>query len=387
MTNGDTYGVWLVNDVNDTSLPMEVWKQRFAVEIAARPTLAVKDRGFKGASRLDLALADATRIAQNVGDVTVIIVSNGETPFSGTPFDDEINAATARIFPEMKRAKATVNTVLVAQEGKWVAWAVNSPEFLVVLPTVPPKPIRTPAAMATVKTNHLQHSATNTAKEAPAVAVVPPATPATPSSSNATAEITSTPATTRAAVSPIIITRETVEYDKTMMKALASTQFTNDQLVASLLPAPAPAVATPPPAPTNTPSTNNSAARLATTVSNAHPTETTLPTAGSSPAPATPPPAETLPPPAEDVNVSSGDQAPPLESDTDPAEVAGTPSRSASALPGVAPEGGTPLLWIAAGASCATVFLLVIALRRDRHDEVSLITRAAAMERVQGPPS
>jgi hypothetical protein len=35
MTNGDTYGVWLVSDRNDTSFPMETWKEKFAVEIAA----------------------------------------------------------------------------------------------------------------------------------------------------------------------------------------------------------------------------------------------------------------------------------------------------------------------------------------------------------------
>ena len=39
MTNGDTYGVWIAGEQNDTSFPMEMWKSKHAVESAARAAL------------------------------------------------------------------------------------------------------------------------------------------------------------------------------------------------------------------------------------------------------------------------------------------------------------------------------------------------------------
>jgi hypothetical protein len=140
MTNDDTYGLWLVGEKNNTSFPMESWKEKFAVEIAAKAVSHTKDHGFKGQANLTLALADVNRIVKNIGDLTVILISNGETPLLGTPFDDAINARFRELAPEMKAAKATVNTALVAQGGKFVAWAANSPQFLLDVPYVAPKP-------------------------------------------------------------------------------------------------------------------------------------------------------------------------------------------------------------------------------------------------------
>lgn len=142
LTNGDTFGVWIAGEKNDTSFPMEVWKQKFVVEIAAKAVSHMKDHGFKTGARLDLALADALRVVKNVGDLTIVIVSNGETPISGTPFDAAINARFQELAPRMKLAKATLNTTLVAQDGEIVAWSANSPEFLLDVPYVAPKPKR-----------------------------------------------------------------------------------------------------------------------------------------------------------------------------------------------------------------------------------------------------
>ncbi len=139
MTNGDTYGVWLVGDQTDTSFPMETWRAKFAVEMGAKVVTHVKDHGFKGRANLAPTLVDVNRIVKNVEDLTVILISNGETPLTGTPFDEAINGRVRELSPEMKLKKATVNTVLVAQEGKFVAWALNSPQFLVEIPLVAPR--------------------------------------------------------------------------------------------------------------------------------------------------------------------------------------------------------------------------------------------------------
>lgn len=206
MTNDDTYGVWLVGEKNNTSFPMESWKEKFAVEIAAKAVSHTKDHGFKGQANLTLALADASHIVKNVGDLTVILISNGETSLLGTPFDDAINARFRELAPAMKTAKATVNTVLVAQGGKIVAWAANSPQFLLDVPYVAPKPKPTKV-------------------EPPVVAPVAAAKPA---------KIVTAPP--RVAANPIIITKESVAEERRTYVSSATT--------ASALPPPVVAAAT-----------------------------------------------------------------------------------------------------------------------------------------------
>ena len=134
MTNGDTYGIWLASNENDTSFAMETWRPKYNVELGARATVHVKEHGYKGKARLDLALTDALRVVKRIQDLTIVIVSNGETPLAGTPFDEEINARFRELAPLLKTEKKTLNTVLVAQDGAVVAWAVNSPTELLNLP-------------------------------------------------------------------------------------------------------------------------------------------------------------------------------------------------------------------------------------------------------------
>ena len=194
MTNGDTYGVWLAGDRNDTSFPMESWKLKHAVELAAKAAVHLKDRGYKGAGGLNAALADVGRVVQNVGDLTVVLVSNGETPVKGTPFDDAINARFTELAPAMKQAGATLNTVLVAQDGEFVAWAVNSPDFLV---EVPARPSRT----GSKKFQAAQAEKAIAAAKAEAAAATP-----------------------RATAAPIIITRESVAQEKRSYSAATTLQ-------------------------------------------------------------------------------------------------------------------------------------------------------------------
>ena len=55
MTNGDTYGIWLANGENDMSFKMEVWRDKFKVEMGARSALHVKEHGYSGKLNLRLS--------------------------------------------------------------------------------------------------------------------------------------------------------------------------------------------------------------------------------------------------------------------------------------------------------------------------------------------
>jgi len=366
MTNGDTFGVWLAGASNDTSGSVETWKHKYAVELASRAALRVKDHGFQGKSSLATALADVTRVIRSVGDVSVVIVTSGETPLAGTPFDAEINARIKEILPDMTAAKATVNIVLAAQDAQFVAWSINSPDFLIQFPNLPPRPKRAVAA--------------STPRPAPASEGI--------QANSATATRPAPPP--RVASKPIIITRETVDHEKQVMHSMASTLnndagWTNIAGVAASL----------------------SNAFASTTSTNTAPAATNAVVeverrAGTSPSIA-PPPAEN-PSEAAGQNVALGL---PRASVTNNNSALTTPApaivKSNSAVALVEPSSpdstgpvaeataakahwrlGHGWVWAFAGAVFALLLVLLVRqIARRRPSEASLISRAIALERAQ----
>jgi hypothetical protein len=346
MTNGDSYGVWLAAETNNTSGSVEVWRHKFATELASRTALKVKDAGTRGKPALDIAIADAKRVARAVGDVTVILVSNGETPLKGTPFDGEINAAIAEVKPAMKAAKATINTALVARDGEFLAWAINSPEYLIAIPVLPPR----------------EETATEVAKTAPEAEAPAPAPTPPPVAKPA-------PPPVRMAAKPIVITRDTVDRDKEAMRALASTvegarpasavvtAAVNTVAAPAPVAAPATAVAPVPP-----PAVAQSIAPTTAT------TSTNIQTV--SPSAATPPP------PAE--------TSEPVVESKEPAKAV------VQVVPKAAPEATSEsLVWWIVGAGMAVLLGvgMIVLLRRNRPPAQSLVSEAIALERMYKPRS
>ena len=335
MTNGDTYGLWLAGEKNDTSFPMESWKLKHAVELAAKAAVHVKDRGYKGRGALDTALADAKRVVQNVGDLTVVLVSNGETPVQGTPFDEAINARFTELAPVMKQAGVTLNTVLVAQDGEFVAWAVNSPEFLIEMPSLP-------ARMGKKKFQAAQAEKAAATAKAEAAAEKP-----------------------RVAVAPLIITKESVAQEKRSYSAAATMQV-EPALVAATNVVASNAVSTVAIAP----ATNNPVAVTPTTTTNSPALAGSSKTAATNAVlvvavPVTSSNAAVLtalaPKPAA---LPETPVAPPVSS--------APPSTSVSVL-----------LWAAAGAGAMLLVVLAALLfARSRRPQPSLISQALVRERV-----
>jgi hypothetical protein len=338
MTNGDTYGIWLVNELqNDTSFKMEVWKHKYAVEAAARAVKHVKERGFKGKARLSQAMADAAVVIKNVEDLKVILISNGETPITGTPFNDIINLRFREMAPHMKRAKATLNTALVAQEGRIVAWAANSPEFLIEIPYVAPRPPK--PKLAASRTNSETAATVNTAAAA-----------------------SNEPPKLRVASNPIIITRETVAEEKRTWRNLTttagneSTGSTNTTIGATTSTL---SSATNTFAITNTPATPASNEATAANV------VTQGLALGGTPA-------------AKPATVASAEPASRASLETVPSipVAPATPSEPSSST------SRSPIFWAGIGAAAAFVFVLGgFIMARSKREHPSLISQSIAHER------
>ena len=356
MTNGDTYGVWIAGEQNDTSFPMEMWKSKHAVESAARAALHVKTRGFKGRARLDLAFADVVRVVKNVEDLTIVLISNGETPISGTPFDAEINQKFRELAPSMKRAKVTLNTALVAQDADFVAWAANTPDFAIEVPYVVSKP-KKPKAEPIANT-----AAPSNAPAAATPEIKPAITPA--------AVVVQKPRST----TPIVITKETVARERASYQAMTEAASTNQiaELVATNEAA-SPAVTNP--SPLVSTNTSASAAMSSNLDVQANHTDKTVMVPQTNPATVARTVATVAKPEATNAAATAASKVEP------PSQ----PVAAGASVMREAPAGASfhPMVWAAFGAGLALAGVLAVYfVIRSRRVEPSLISEAIAQERL-----
>lgn len=160
MKTGDTFGLWTFNEHTHTDFPLQTWDgdgtHRDVLAILAE--MHLKKMHFEKTTRLDRIWPEVADVIQSAGDVTVFLLSDGDAPLQGTPFDAEINAAWEKIARDQHRARKPIVTTLVAREGKIVRWAINSPTELFVMPAIPtpkialipPVKIEKPAPVAVV---------------------------------------------------------------------------------------------------------------------------------------------------------------------------------------------------------------------------------------------
>ena len=351
LINGDTYGVWLVRDQVDTTFPMESWSQRHNVELGAKATAHVKKNGYKGKSRLDIAFADALRIAKRVGDLTIILVSNGETPIAGTAFDAAINERLRHLAPEMKKVKATLNTSFVARDGEIVAWAANATDVLAAVPSVPIKP--KPVATSQTNAPTISNSSSGT--------VV----------SHALTVTNAEQAKPRILSKPIIITRETVADERRMYQSLTIIGSSNDPgrtVVTNSLTEQTNLVrSTPSAVPLASSITNAGQPKLLTTATNRIQLSNIVNVPG-----------EQL-----TKNVVLAEEEP--ESNKSEVVVAATPKMASAEAPPTQ-ERIHPILWAGMGASTALVVVLAFFIvSRSRRPEPSLISQSIGFDRVHAP--
>jgi von Willebrand factor type A domain len=202
MHPGDTLGVWTFNEqLYPGVMPLQTWELENTNEIALRTLEFLKRQPYTHESRLEKALEGMYAVVKSSDIITIFLISNGQNPIQGTPFDQQINALYAESVKEMKRNRKPIVTVLQAKRGQIIKFTVNALPWPVVIPEVP-IPIKT----------------AETVTETPAV-TPPPAAPPQKAPPPTAAPQTVPPLIVRSNPAPTVVT-----------------------------PTPAPVVATPPPA-------------------------------------------------------------------------------------------------------------------------------------------
>lgn len=138
MRAGDTYGLWIFNDQTHAGVfPMQTWKPEEALNQASRAGLFLKGQRYENGADVASTVKKVVALVKSVGDVTIFIISDGNSAFEGTAFDRPINATYAERDGDRHRAKQPFVTTLVARGGELIAGTVTVAGEALALPERP----------------------------------------------------------------------------------------------------------------------------------------------------------------------------------------------------------------------------------------------------------
>jgi hypothetical protein len=143
----DTLGFWTFNE--------ELWAGRFPLVLwhpSSVPTYAYRAEQFAAAqtyeneARMERLMPHITRLVERSEALTIVLITSGESPIEGTPFDAEINLALSASARQLRGDRLAFVVCLVAREGKLVDFAVNSTlgPYRMPNPPLPRRPIPDP---------------------------------------------------------------------------------------------------------------------------------------------------------------------------------------------------------------------------------------------------
>jgi hypothetical protein len=123
---GDVFGVWLFNQQVFTNrfAPM-TWHPGAHQALSDNTLALLKTVRYEKDSKLDVMWREVLQAARASENLTVMIITDGDQPFKGTPFDGILNRLTKEHLKELRRAKRPLLATLVAKKGQFVAYTIG----------------------------------------------------------------------------------------------------------------------------------------------------------------------------------------------------------------------------------------------------------------------
>jgi hypothetical protein len=148
MLPGATLGVWTFNDQLSTGkFPLRVWTPESRQHTAREVAQFLQQQEFKKSPRLTGVQAALTNLLAQSERITVIYITSGSQPLTGTP-QDKLIAETFRSNAEKQRGlQMPFVTILRATKGQVVAAAVTTPPWSLEVPEYPDVPKPDPEAL------------------------------------------------------------------------------------------------------------------------------------------------------------------------------------------------------------------------------------------------
>ena len=138
---GDTVGVWTFNEqLYAGRLPLQTWTPETSDLITSNVVRFLKAQNYGGESRFEAVAPTLRRIVGESPRLTILLVSDGDEPITGTGFDADIKRALDSKAREQEKARMPFITVLRAARGRIASATVNLAPWPVEFPSFPPEP-------------------------------------------------------------------------------------------------------------------------------------------------------------------------------------------------------------------------------------------------------
>jgi hypothetical protein len=177
MTNGDTYGIWTASAKPQIGvLPMQVWDGARPLELASLAGKYLRSVPNEGRANFTDLLTMLHSVVTAVGDLNIFIITDGETPFKGSPADAELNQQFKDKGKDARRAGKPLIVTLATREGRMAGFSVTVAGDPITLPPRPPRLVAkpTPASGASTEKRANRSIVITNAPPKPVVAVEPP---------------------------------------------------------------------------------------------------------------------------------------------------------------------------------------------------------------------
>src|SRR6266851_3965452 len=138
LRRGDTLGVWTFNqDLYMGRFPLQHWSPGDRRGVTLRTLAFLQKQKYERRASFDKVLPAMDRLVKDSEFITVILVTDGDEPIQGTPFDDQINLLYKQWRDEQEKARQPLLTLLRAKAGRLTDYSVNAPPWPLELPPLP----------------------------------------------------------------------------------------------------------------------------------------------------------------------------------------------------------------------------------------------------------
>ncbi|HTL54589.1 MAG TPA: hypothetical protein VL361_02875 [Candidatus Limnocylindrales bacterium] len=135
---GDTIGVWTYNEKLYTGqLALQEWSEGERAAIDDKVLNFLGKQKFEKQGRFDAVLPALLQVVKNSQFITVILISEGNQDFHGTPYDQQINQSYKAWSTQQQDAHMPFLTVLRARRGQFTNFSVTSAPWAIDMPPLP----------------------------------------------------------------------------------------------------------------------------------------------------------------------------------------------------------------------------------------------------------
>jgi hypothetical protein len=147
LTDGSTLGLWTFNEqLQAGQLPLQLWTPTTRQRVAQKVVQVLENQKNEKAARLSAVWPGVTNLIARSEHLTLLFVTSGSEPITGTPYDALIAESFSKNAAEQRKNNMPFLTILRAAQGQLVSFAINTPPWPLEVPEYPEefKPIPPP---------------------------------------------------------------------------------------------------------------------------------------------------------------------------------------------------------------------------------------------------